>query len=94
MRIVPCPEHLEYKNRFDILPSLAEVSDYTKSESVLAPNKKAEALVIGDYMVRYLDRHLRKSKKKGMKVCYPGAKVKDVSERIDSVLGGPVMKRW
>ena len=52
-------------------------------------NELPEVLVVGDSMVRYLDREFcEKERKKRMRVCYPGAGVNDVKERYENVVNG------
>ena len=45
---------------------------------------KAEALLVGDSMIRHLDKTFQnKDRRKRMRVCFPGARVSDIVDRID-----------
>lgn len=47
-----------------------------------------EVLVMGDSRVRYLDRKLNASRLNGLRVCLPGAGVRDLSDRYEELVSG------
>src|SRR5678815_5091164 len=58
--------------------------DQSANGNVEFSKGKTDTLLIGDSMVRYLDRTFQsKNKKKRLRVCYPGARVSDIVVRID-----------
>ena len=74
---VPC------RNRFDCL-SDREGSERANGNAGLSKGK-AEALLVGDSMIRHLDKTFQnKDRRKRMRVCFPGARVNDIVDRIDS----------
>lgn len=49
---------------------------------------KGSALLVGDSLVRYADREFcRGRKSKRIRVCFPGARIDDVSSRVNQVVG-------
>ena len=68
-------------NRFG---ALSEREGAETSTGGTEPSKgKYEALLVGDSQIKYLDRSFSNRKgKKRMRVCYPGARVKDVRDRL------------
>ena len=92
---VASSEPVGCRNSFSLLGEvgLDEVIEVpvAESERVRVDGRKGspEVLVVGDSMVRYLDRTFcEKQRKKRMRVCFPGAGVRDVTERYDRVVAG------
>ena len=83
IRMLKAIQPVNCSNRFDCLPD-GEGSERPNGNAG-SSDAKAEALLIGDSMVRYLDRTFQnKDRRKRMRVCYPGARVNDIVDRIDS----------
>ena len=77
---VPC------RNRFECL-SDREGPERANVNAGLSKGK-AEALLVGDSMVRHLDKTFQnKDRRKRMRVCFPGARVNDIVDRIDREIG-------
>ena len=82
IRIMRDTRPVTCSNRFSCL-SDGEESEVSSCD-VGFPKGKTEALLIGDSQIRYLDRTFRNTdKRKRMRVCYPGARVNDIVDRID-----------
>jgi len=80
------------KNRFDALEE-REGNDERDGggDDQMAEDRdgEREVLVIGDSRVRYMDRTFcSKNPSRRMRVCYPGAQVKDVRDRLEGVMRG------
>ena len=58
-------------------------------ESEGGGDKESEVIVVGSSRVRYLDRAFcERNPDKRLRICYPGARVRDVADRLDDVLAG------
>ena len=90
-------EGVTVQNRFAVLgEGDAEVSGGEGEEGRVQQQveggrseEEPEVLLIGDSQVRYLDRTFcEKARDKRLRVCFPGARVHDVSDRLDRLLVG------
>lgn len=75
-------QSLSVSNKFSCLAALNE-TEREIVNNVKAKRPKTEILIIGDSIIKHLDRPFGNSKRKRMVVCYPGARVSDVVDRID-----------
>lgn len=73
---VPC------RNRFDCLSD--REGSVRANDNAGIFKEKVEALLVGDSMIRHLDKTFQnKDRRKRMRVCFPGARVNDIVDRID-----------
>ena len=90
------------ENRFTVLPvEVIETDDAPTQEGVIESlegtsignmwdkdKAKGKCMLLGDSIVRYVDREFsRVDKVKRMRVCLPGARIEDVSDRVSSLVG-------
>ena len=79
---------VEVQNRFKVLGAGRE-GEEPVCDTLGESSDNPEVLLIGDSQVRYMDREFcLKERKKRMRVCLPGAGVKDISDRYDRIVRG------
>ena len=82
IRISKVSNPVNCSNRFDCLPD--EGGSEIANDDVQFSKSKTETLLVGDSMIRNLDRTFqKKDRRKRMRVCFPGARVNDIADRID-----------
>ena len=86
------PERLECRNSFQALSKLQEDKEVVQVQDRRADDTslpKGKILVVGDSQVRFLDRAFcARDRKHRMRVCFPGAGIGHVSERIEACMAG------
>lgn len=80
-RVLEDRKELNCSNRFDCLSDREGEAGYSNGD---VSETRTETLLIGDSQIKYLYKKFGKlSKRKRMQVCYPGARVNDIVERIE-----------
>lgn len=88
-------DQVECKNSFLALSGLKEVEEEVKEVRKVDANSlpRGNILVVGDSQVRYLDRAFcARDRKRRTRVCFPGAGVGHVSERIEACMANEGIK--